>query len=128
MKTKLHIYYICVEGLGLSHACSLVGSSISLSPYRPMVFDSVGFVVMSLISLAPSIFPLRFPQDSSNSTYCLSMSRCISSPLLLSETSLITVMLGCLQAQQNITNCFRKRVNNFDNCFLPALLHLARIY
>ena len=34
MKTKLLICYICVEGLGLSHASSLVGGSDSVSSCR----------------------------------------------------------------------------------------------
>ena len=47
MKTKLHIYYICVEGLGLSHACSLVHGSVSVSPYGSRLVEAVGFLVVS---------------------------------------------------------------------------------
>jgi len=45
MKTKLHIWYICVGGLGPSHECSLVYSAVSVSPYGPRLMDSVGFLM-----------------------------------------------------------------------------------
>lgn len=48
MKTKWHTPYICVGVLGLSHACSLVGVSVSVSPYG--LFDSIGFLMISLTS------------------------------------------------------------------------------
>jgi hypothetical protein len=32
-----------------------LGSSVSVAPYEPRLVDSVGFLVVSLISLAPSI-------------------------------------------------------------------------
>ena len=35
MKTKLDICYMCVEGLSLAHECSVVGSSVSVSPCGP---------------------------------------------------------------------------------------------
>jgi hypothetical protein len=54
MKTKLHICYICVGNLGPPHACSLVVDSVSVSPHGPRLVDSVGFLVVSLTSLAPS--------------------------------------------------------------------------
>lgn len=57
MKTQLNNCYICVEGLGLSHSCCLVGSSVSMSPHKPRLVDSVDFLVVSLTPLAPSIFP-----------------------------------------------------------------------
>ena len=66
MKTKLHIYYICAEGLDPSHACSLVGSSISMSHFVPRLVDPVGFLVVSLMPLAPLIFPPYLPQYSSS--------------------------------------------------------------
>ena len=44
MKTELHSCYICAEGLGLSHECSLVGGSVSESLYGPRLVDSVGFL------------------------------------------------------------------------------------
>jgi hypothetical protein len=50
MKTHLHNCYIYAEGLGQTHAGSLVGGSVSVSPYRPRLVDSVGFVVVPLIS------------------------------------------------------------------------------
>jgi hypothetical protein len=54
MKTKLHNCYICAEGLGQSHACSLVGGSDSVSPCGPGLVDSVGFLFLYLTSLAPA--------------------------------------------------------------------------
>ena len=63
MKTKLHT---CVEGLPPSHACSLVGSLVSVGPYGPRLVDYVGFLVMSLTSLALSILlshcSIEFPK------------------------------------------------------------------
>lgn len=62
MKAKLYIYYICAEGLDPSHAYSLVGSSVPVSSIVPRLFDIVGFLVVSLISLAPSSQSLQdFP-------------------------------------------------------------------
>lgn len=61
MKTQLHGCYICAEDLGLSHACSLVDNSVSVSP-RLSWFCK--FLVRSLIPLAPSILPPLLPQDS----------------------------------------------------------------
>lgn len=40
MKTKLHIFYICVEDLGPFHTCSPVGSSVSMSLYGFRLVDS----------------------------------------------------------------------------------------
>ena len=45
MKTELHNCYIFTDGQGLSHACSLVGGSVSLSPYEPWLVGSVGCVL-----------------------------------------------------------------------------------
>ena len=47
IKNKLHNCYKCAEGLGESHACSLVDLSISMNPYGPKLVDSVGFLVVS---------------------------------------------------------------------------------
>ena len=58
----------CVEGLPPSHACSLVGSLVSVGPYGPRLVDPVGFLVMSLTPLDPSILPLPLLQDSTSST------------------------------------------------------------
>jgi hypothetical protein len=60
MKTKLQTCYICVESLGLSHACSLIGGSVSVSSYGPRLVDSVGLLVVPLTPLAPEIFPPLF--------------------------------------------------------------------
>jgi hypothetical protein len=59
MKTKLHNYYTC-EDL-LVHVCSLVGGSVSMSLYGPRLVDSVGFLVVSLTPLTPSILPPHLP-------------------------------------------------------------------
>jgi hypothetical protein len=56
MKTKLHICYICVSSLYPTHACSLVGGSVPVSPHRPMLVDSVGsFMIVFLTHPASSI-------------------------------------------------------------------------
>jgi hypothetical protein len=44
METKLHNCNLCAEGLGQSHADSLVGCSVSVSPCEPRLVDSVGFL------------------------------------------------------------------------------------
>ena len=60
MKTKLHNCYMCEEGLGQSHACSLLGSSDSVSPYGSMVVDSEGFLEISLNHKVPTILLTSF--------------------------------------------------------------------
>jgi hypothetical protein len=45
MKTKLHICYICVGGLGPAHVCSLVAGSVSGEPPRVHVSCPVGLPV-----------------------------------------------------------------------------------
>jgi hypothetical protein len=67
MKTKLHICYICVGGLGLSHECFLVGGSIYVNPYVSRLVDSIGYPMVPLTSLAHSIFLHPLPQDSLSS-------------------------------------------------------------
>jgi hypothetical protein len=65
MKTKLYNCYICAEGLGPSHQCSLIGGSISVSLCGPSLVDSVGFLMVSLTpgSYNPSsTLSTRFPE------------------------------------------------------------------
>jgi hypothetical protein len=45
MNTKLYNCYICVGDRGPSHACSLVGGSVSVSPYWLRLVDSIGLLV-----------------------------------------------------------------------------------
>ena len=52
--------------LGQSHIGSLVVGSVSVSPYEPRLVDSVGFLVVSLTPLAPTILPPSLQQDSLN--------------------------------------------------------------
>jgi hypothetical protein len=92
MKTKPHICYICAEDLGLSRGCSLLTGSVSVSPYEPRLVDSVGFLALSLTSLAPLILLPHLPQDSLSSTYYLAVGLCICFHLLLVETSDMTVI------------------------------------
>ena len=54
---NLYNYNIYVEGLGQSHAGSLVGGSVSMSHYGLRLVDSVGFLMMSLTHMAPTILP-----------------------------------------------------------------------
>lgn len=55
MKTQVHISYVCADGQDPSHACSLVGRSVSLNHNGLRSADSVSFPLMSLASL--SILP-----------------------------------------------------------------------
>lgn len=55
-------------GLGLSHTYSLVGGSVFVSPYGSRLVVPVGFPMVSLTSLVPSILPLPLPQDSLSCT------------------------------------------------------------
>lgn len=62
MKAKLHLCYICRSWgqgreLGLAHANSLVGGSVSSSPQRCRLLDSLGLPVESLTSSGPPILP-----------------------------------------------------------------------
>ena len=52
-------------GVGPAHVCSLVGVSVSGSPQRSRLVDSVGLLVESRSSSGPSIIPPTPPQDSS---------------------------------------------------------------
>lgn len=45
MNTKLHICYIYVSGLGLTHVCSLVGRSVSVSAHGTRLVDAVGLLL-----------------------------------------------------------------------------------
>jgi hypothetical protein len=47
LKTRLHNCYVHAEGPGLSHACFLVGGSVSVRPYRPRLLDSIDVPVVS---------------------------------------------------------------------------------
>jgi len=67
MKTKLHICYVCVRGLGPAHAYSLVGGSVSESSHGPRLVGSVGLPVVSMTPPTPSILLQVLLQDSPNS-------------------------------------------------------------
>jgi len=56
--------YISVTYVLRAHACSLVGGSASVSTRWSRLVDSVGFFMVSLTSLAPSILPPCLPHDS----------------------------------------------------------------
>ena len=64
MKNKVHICFICVGNLVPSHACSLVGGSVSVSLYEPRLVASVGFLIVCLTPLASYILFLPLSQDS----------------------------------------------------------------
>jgi hypothetical protein len=57
MRTKLYICYISIGSLGPYHVCSLIGGSVSGNPFGPKLIDFVGFLMVSLTSLA------LLPQD-----------------------------------------------------------------
>ena len=44
-----------MQGLGQAHAGSLVSGSVSVNRCEPRLVDSVGFLVVSLTPLAPTI-------------------------------------------------------------------------
>ena len=70
MKTKLHICYKCVGGLGPPPACSLVGSSASvIPPPAPVVPGELTLnLVVSLTPLTCSVLSPTLPQDFPSST------------------------------------------------------------
>jgi hypothetical protein len=57
MTIELDICYICVEGLGPAHVCSLVGGSVSESPLRYELVDSVGLPVEFLSPSGSTVLP-----------------------------------------------------------------------
>ena len=93
IRTQLHNCSICAEDLSLFYACFLIGSSVSKNHYGPRLVDSVGFLVVSLTPLAPSIL-LPLSSVSSKLHLILCCGFCISFHQLLGEASLMTVMLG----------------------------------
>lgn len=68
MKTKPHICYKCVRGLRPAPICSLVGGLVFVNPYEPSLVDSVGLLVVTLATLAPSVLTPILPQVSPSST------------------------------------------------------------
>ena len=93
MKSYLDNSYVYSEGLGQSHAGSLVRSLVLKTQYRPRIVDFVGVPVIFCTPLAPSVLSPFLPQDSLSFTECFVVGLCISFHLLLGETSLITVLL-----------------------------------
>lgn len=98
MRTKLHIYEY-VGGPGPAHACSLVGSSVSVSSHG--LVASVGPLVVSLTPLAGSnwlsLSP-TLPRDSSSTTCCLAVGLCIcfsTTGCSLSGDSCAMLLSGC---------------------------------
>lgn len=65
MKTKLHNCYICAEGLCHIHACSQVGSSVSVGPHGPL-----GFPMMSLTLTLNSLIFLPLLPTSCDHKQC----------------------------------------------------------
>jgi hypothetical protein len=65
-----------------------------MSSYGLRLFDSSGFLMVSLTPLAPTFFPPSLPQDSPSSAECLAVGLCICFHLLLGEASLMSVGLG----------------------------------
>ena len=63
MKIKIYDCYICAEGIVPSHIYFLVSVSVSVSSYGPKLVDYVGFLVVSLTPLIPSILPPPLLQD-----------------------------------------------------------------
>jgi len=63
MKTKVHISYICVQGVEGGPCPIHIGGTISMNLYGPRLIDSIHLLVVSLTSLALLILPPRLPQD-----------------------------------------------------------------
>lgn len=72
---------------------SLVIGSVSENNYEPRLVDSLGFLVMSFISLAPIILPPSLLQDFLNSVNAW-VYVCICFQHLLDEACLVTGGLG----------------------------------
>jgi len=80
-------------------SCSLVGGSISISPYEPRLRDSIDILIAFLTPLTCLILPLLFHNKT---LQYLAVDLCLCLHLLLDEASQKTAMLGsCLQAQQS---------------------------
>jgi hypothetical protein len=73
---RAHNCDICAEGLGQSNVGSMVGGSVSASLYEPRLVDSVGFLMVFLTSLSPTILPPPLPQGSS-SAQCFAVGLCL---------------------------------------------------
>lgn len=75
------------EDAGQTHTVPLIVGLVSISPYEPWLVDSLGhWYVLSLISLALTILPSPFLQNSPSSEYCrvpLGIISLIFSPLFL---------------------------------------------
>jgi hypothetical protein len=67
MKTKMHNCYICAEDIGQYHACSLVGYSVSVSPYGLRLLESIDFLVLALLLDLLKFFHIPLPQNSPRS-------------------------------------------------------------
>ena len=119
MKTKLHIYYKYVGGLGPAPSCPLVGGSVSVNLQGYRLIGYVGLSVEFQYSLGPSVLPPTLSQDSPSSISCVAVGLCICFHQLLGRASQRTVILGsCLQAKQRIINSVR-------DWFLPMGLKLG---
>jgi hypothetical protein len=57
----------------LAHECSLVGGSVSVSPYGPRLVYSVGLLMVSMTPLTPAILFPHSSIDSLSSTLCLAV-------------------------------------------------------
>ena len=63
MKTKLHICYKCVCGLGLPPAGFMISGPVSVRSHDPQLVDSVGLLVVSLPLLTCLIVSFALSQD-----------------------------------------------------------------
>lgn len=90
----------------------LFGSSVSVSPCRPRLVDSVDFLVVFLTSMAPLILSPPLPHDSPSFAQCVAVGLCICFYQLLGEASQMSVRLGAfLELQQNNINRDRGRLS-----------------
>lgn len=78
----------------MSPLLALVGRSVSVSSYALRLVDSMGFLVVSLTPLAPTILSPPLSQGSLRSAYCLAVGFCICFYQLLYEIFLVTIRIG----------------------------------
>ena len=110
LKTNLYICHTCIGGLGLSHACSLVGSSVSGNPHWPRLVGPLGFLMVSLTLLAPSTLSFHLPSSPKILRAQHDVWLWVSAPVFIScwvkplRTQLSSLSL---QVRQNIMNSVR---------------------
>lgn len=85
------------EGLMQAHAYSVVTASVSASPYKTCLGDSVDCaLLMPLTPLASTVFHLCVLQHSTSSTWYMAMDLCIYSYRLLEIAFKMMIWIGTI--------------------------------